>query len=95
MLKVKKTIEIEYVGIEDVQEILDDINAVINEGHHVSFNLMPTGNTIYVDIYIMLNGFYPDKSYDFKFQFAITGNKEDVKTMHDCKTVLKNLLVED
>ena len=28
-----KTVEIEYVGIEDIQEIIDDIYAVIKEGH--------------------------------------------------------------
>ena len=43
----------------------------------------------------MLHGFNPDKSYDFKFQFAMTGNVDDVKTMNDCKSVLKNLLLED
>ena len=43
----------------------------------------------------MLHGFNPDKSYDFKFQFAMTDNVDDVKTMNDCKSVLKNLLLED
>ena len=39
-----KTVEIEYVGIEDIQEIIDDIYAVIKEGHHVYFNMMSSGN---------------------------------------------------
>ena len=90
-----KTVEIEYVGIEDIQEITDDIYAVIKEGHHVYFNMMSSGNITYIDISIMLHGFNPDKSYDFKFQFAMTDNVDDVKIMNDCKSVLKDLLVED
>ena len=90
-----KTVEIEYVGIEDIQEITDDIYAVIKEGHHVYFNMMSSGNITYIDISIMLHGFNPDKSYDFKFQFAMTDNVDDVKIMNDCKSVLNNLLVED
>ena len=92
---MRKTIEIEYVGVEDIQEIIDDIYAVIKEGHHVYFNMMSSGNITYIDVFIMLHGFNPDKSYDFKFQFAMTGNVDDVKTMNDCKSVLKNLLVEE
>ena len=90
-----KTVEIEYVGIEDIQEITDAIYAVIKEGHHVYFNMMSSGNITYIDISIMLHGFNPDKSYDFKFQFAMTDNVDDVKIMNDCKSVLNNLLVED
>lgn len=90
-----KTIDIEYVGIEDVQDIIDDICGVIKEGHHVYFNMMSSGNITYIDVFIMLHGFNPDKSYDFKFQFAMTGNDDDVNTMNDCKTVLKSLLVEE
>ena len=90
-----KTVEIEYVGIEDIQEIIDYIYKVIKEGHHVYFNMMSSGNITYIDISIMLHGFNPDKSYDFKFQFAMTDNVDDVKIMNDCKSVLNNLLVED
>ena len=90
-----KTVDIEYVGIEDIQEIIDDIYAVIKEGHFVYFNMMSSGNITHIDIFIMLHGFNSDKSYDFKFQFAMTGNVDDVKTMNDCKSVLKNLLLEE
>lgn len=92
---MRKTIEIEYVGIEDIQDIVDDINAVINEGHHVSFQMMSLRGVMTVDIYIMLHGFNADKEYDFKFSFSMTANKEDVETMNNCKTVLRNLIVED
>ena len=30
---MRKMVEIEYVGIEDVQEILDDARAVMSVGH--------------------------------------------------------------
>lgn len=89
-----KTIDIEYVGIEDIQDIINDIHAVISEGHHVYFNMISTSNAICVDVYIMLGGFDADKAYDFKFEFSMTGNDEDVNTMNDCKTVLRSLLVE-
>ena len=89
-----KTVDIEYVGIEDIQEIIDDIYAVIKEGHHVYFNMMSSGNITYIDVFIMLGGFDADKAYDFKFEFSMTGNDDDVNTMNDCKTVLRSLLIE-
>ena len=33
---MRKTIEVEYVGIEDVQEIMDDAYAATKEGHFVN-----------------------------------------------------------
>lgn len=92
---MRKTIEIEYVGVEDLQEILDDICAVIKEGHHVYFDTMSVERYIYTNVYIMIGGFKVDREFDFKFSFKMSDDKEDVKIMNECKVVLKNLLVED
>ena len=89
-----KTVDIEYVGIEDIQEIIDDIYAVIKEGHHVTFHMMPV-DAIYIDVNIMIGGFAINKDYDYKFTFAITDKDEDINVMNDCKIVLKRLLMEE
>lgn len=92
---MRKTLEVEYVGIEDLQEILDDVKAVVDEGHHVYFNVMSLSNKLSVEVYIMIGGFKVDKEYDFKFAFKMSDEAEDVKRMNECKCVLNNLLVED
>lgn len=89
-----KTVDIEYVGIEDIQEIIDDIYAVIKEGNHATFHMMPVANAIYIDVNIMIGGFNVNKDYDYKFTFAITDKDEDINAMNDCKSVLNNLLEE-
>ena len=92
--KMIKTVDIEYVGIEDIQEIIDDIYAVIKEGHHATFHMMPVTNAIYIDVNIMIGGFDVNKDYDYKFTFAITDKDEDINAMNDCKSVLRSLLIE-
>ena len=92
--KMIKTVDIEYVGIEDIQEIIDDIYAVIKEGHHATFHMMPVTNAIYIDVNIMIGGFDVNKDYNYKFTFAITDKDEDINAMNDCKSVLNNLLEE-
>lgn len=90
-----KTVEIEYVGIEDIQEITDDIYAVIKEGHYASIDIGSVGDEVYVRVLIMLNGLDIYKDYDYMFSFYMSERSEDLKAMNDCKSVLKNLLVED
>lgn len=92
---MRKTVEVEYVGIEDLQEILDDAYAVIKEGHHVFFNVNSMSTGIRADIYIMLGGFETNKEYDFAFSFRMTDEAADVQRMNECKHVLKNLLLEE
>ena len=90
-----KTVEIEYVGIEDIQEIIDDIYAVIKEGHYASIDIGRVGDEVYVKVLIMLNGLDIYKDYDYMFSFYMSERSNDLKAMNDCKSVLKNLLVED
>ena len=90
-----KTVEIEYVGIEDIQEIIDDIYAVIKEGHYASIDIGSVGDEVYVKVLIMLNGFDFGKEYDYQFEFYMTEDVDDLKAMNECKSILKNLLVEE
>ena len=92
---MRKTIEIEYVGIEDIQEIIDDIYAVIKEGHYASIDIGSVGDEVYVKVLIMLNGFDSDQKYDYKFSFHMTEDVDDLKAMNECKSILKNLLAEE
>ena len=93
---MKKTVEIEYVGIEDAQDILDDAYALIKEGHYVNFSMSNLcDDKGYVSIMIMLDGFTGGKDYDYEFRFYLTDNADDVAKMNECKGVLKNLLVEE
>ena len=87
-----KTVEIEYVGIEDIQEITDDIYGVIKEGHYASIDIGSVGDEVYVKVLIMLNGLDIYKDYDYMFAFYMSERSNDLKTMNECKSILKNLL---
>ena len=90
-----KTVEIEYVGIEDIQEITDDIYAVIKEGHYASIDIGSVGDEVYVKVLIMLNGLDIYKEYDYTFAFYMSERSDDLKTMNKCKSILKKLLAEE
>ena len=92
---MRKTIEIEYVGIEDIQEITDDLYALMRDGHYASIDMSNVGDTVYVRVLIMLNGLDFDKEYDYQFAFYMTEDVDDLKAMNECKSILKNLLVEE
>ena len=92
---MRKTIEIEYVGIEDIQEITDDLYALMREGHYASIDMSNVGDTVYVRVLIMLNGLDFDKEYDYQFAFYMTEDVDDLKAMNECKSILKNLLAEE
>ena len=92
---MRKTVEIEYVGIEDIQEITDDLYALMRDGHYASIDMSNVGDTVYVRVLIMLNGLDFDKEYDYQFAFYMTEDVDDLKAMNECKSILKNLLVEE
>ena len=90
-----KTVEIEYVGIEDIQEITDDLYALMRNGHYASIDMSNVGDTVYVRVLIMLNGLDFDKEYDYQFAFSMTEDVDDLKAMNECKSILKKLLAEE
>ena len=92
---MRKTVEIEYVGIEDIQEITDDLYALMRDGHYASIDMSNVGDTVYVRVLIMLNGLDFDKEYDYQFAFYMTEDVDDLKAMNECKSILKNLLIEE
>ena len=90
---MRKTVEVEYVGIEDVQEIMDDAYALIKEGHYVSFSI--SGEDVaMVCLSISLNGFNSG-NYDYSFIFYMTDKASDVEIMNRCKSTINNLLVKE
>lgn len=92
---MKKTVEIEYVGIEDVQDIMDDVYALMREGHYVSFDISNLCDNSRVEVKIMLDGWKANSLYDYSYEFSMTEDAGDVATMQQCKNTLKNLLVEE
>lgn len=90
---MKKNIEIEYVGIEDVWQILEYSRAVMSRGHYVNFSISNAEGTPLVWVKIMLGGFVDSGNYDYSYAFYISDKENDVATMNKCKTMLKNLLV--
>ena len=92
---MKKTVEIEYVGIEDVQEIIDDAYAVMREGHYVSVSVSNVAEDILVSVNIILGGFDASKEFDYMIGFRVSDDARDVSEMGKCKSVLKSLLVEE
>ena len=89
-----KTVEIEYVGIEDIQEIIDDIYAVIKEGHYASIDIGSVGDEVYVKVLIMLNGLDIYKDYDYTFAFYMSERANDLKAEAEALKNEKQALAE-
>ena len=90
---MKKMIEIEYVGFEDVWQILEYSRAVMSRGHYVNFSINNTEGIPLVCVKIMLDGFVDGGNYDYSYMFYVTDKENDVAVMNKCKSTLKNLLV--
>lgn len=90
---MKKTVEVEYVGIEDVQEIMDDAYAISLAGNFVSTTMSNGGGgKPLVSISIMLGGWERDKDCDYNFSFFISDNERDVAEMKSCRKALWDLI---
>lgn len=87
---MKKIIEVEYVGIEDVQDIMDDAMACMREGHYVIVSISGSGGNTLVSVTITLKG---SNEVDYVFTFFMGDNCNYVAEMNKCKATLKNLLV--
>ena len=92
---MKKTVEIEYVGIEDIQEITDNLYALMCDGHYANIEMSNVGDAVCVRVLIMLNGLEFDKEYDYQFTFYMTEDDDDLEAMNKCKAILNNLLAEE
>ena len=90
---MKKTIEIEYVGIEDVWQILEYSRAVMSRGHYVNFSISNAEEIPLVCVKIMLGGFVDSGNYDYSYEFYMSDKENDVAVMNKCKSMLRNLLV--
>ena len=90
---MKKMIEIEYVGIKDVQEILEYAKAVMSRGHYINVSIGNVGELPLVTVNIILDGFVSNARYDYSYMFYMTDKENDVAVMNKCKSTLKNLLV--
>ena len=90
---MKKTIEIEYIGIEDVLQILEYSRAVMSRGHYVNFSISNTESIPLVWVKIILGGFVDSGNYDYSYEFYMSDKENDVDTMNKCKSMLRNLLV--
>ena len=89
---MKKVIEVEYVGIEDIHELIEDVNVLIKCGHYASIQFNENCGKPYVHVYIMIGGFDEDKSYDYDYSFRFGDNPNDIKQMNECKSTINNLL---
>ena len=90
---MKKTIEIEYIGIEDVWQILEYSRAVMSRGHYVNFSINNAEGIPLVCVKIMLGGFVDSGNYDYSYMFYMSDKENDVAVMNKCKSTLRNLLV--
>ena len=90
---MKKMIEIEYIGIEDVWQILEYSRAVMSRGHYVNFSISNIEGIPLVCVKIMLGGFVDSGNYDYSYMFFMTDKENDVAVMNKCKSTLRNLLV--
>lgn len=92
---MKKTVEVEYVGIEDVQDIMDDAYAISLAGNFVSVTMSNGGgDKAMLSISIMLGGWERDKNCDYSFSFFISDDKRDVAEMKNCRKALGDLIDE-
>ena len=89
---MKKMVEVEYVGIEDVHELIEDVAVRIKCGHYASVQLNENCGKPYVHVYIMIGGFNEQKNYDYDYSFRFGDNPNDIKQMNECKSTINNLL---
>ena len=89
---MKKVIEVEYVGIEDIHELIEDVAVLIKCGHYASVQLNENCGKPYVHVYIMIGGFNEQKNYDYDYSFRFGDNPNDIKQMNECKSTINNLL---
>lgn len=90
---MRKTVEVEYVGIEDLQDILDDAYALMKEGHYVAFRMSNSTNiSIFVSIDIYMDGWAADKNADYSYCFYIDDKEDNVEIMNECKNTLKKFI---
>ena len=92
---MKKVIEVENVGIEDIHELIEDVNVLIKCGHYASIQFNENCGKPYVHVYIMIGGFDEEKSYDYDYSFRFGDNPNDIKQMNECKGTINNLLTEE
>lgn len=90
---MKKTIEIEYVGFEDVQQILEYSRVVMSRGHYVRFSINNTEGIPLVWVKIILGGYVDNRNYDYSYMFYMSDKENDVAVMNKCKSTLKDLLL--
>lgn len=91
---MRKTVEIEYVGIEDIQDIMDDVYALMRAGHYVGIRMSNVGENPMISLDIKLGGFDAKKDYDYNFCFYMTDEESEVEEMNRCRCVINNLLAE-
>ena len=87
-------IEIEYVGIKDVQEILEYAKAVMSRGHYINVSIANVGELALVSVGITLGGFDEKKGYDYSYTFYMSDDEGEVDIMNDCKKELIKLIDE-
>ena len=92
---MKKMVEVEYVGIEDVHELIEDVAVLIECGHYASLQLNENCGNLHVSVYIMHGGFDEDKCYDYNYLFGFGDNPYDIRQMNECKSTINNLLTEE
>lgn len=90
---MKKTIDIEYVGIEDVWQILEYSRAVMSRGHYVNFSIHNIEGIPLVCVKIMLDGFVDGGNYHYSYEFYMSDKENDVSEMNKCKSMIRDLLV--
>lgn len=91
---MKKMIEIEYVGIKDVQEILKYAKAVMSRGHYINVSIGNVGELPLVTVNIILDGFVSSAKYDYSYTFYMSDDEGEVAIMNDCKKKLIKLIDE-
>ena len=92
---MKKMVEVEYVDIEDIHELIEDVAVLIKLGHYASIQLNENCGKTYVHVYIMLGGFDEDKRYDYNYSFGFGDDSYNIKQMNECKGTINNLLTEE
>ena len=92
---MKKMVEVEYVGIEDVHELIENVDVLIKCGHYASLQLNENCGQPYVHVYIMIGGFDKYRSYDYNYSFGFGDDPDDIKQMNECKSTINNLLTEE
>lgn len=92
---MKKMVEVEYVGVKDLSDIMCAAKSVMELGHYVSVSFSNYERTKPL-VSVIIRRKDIAEEYDFCFYESSDWNDEySIQQMNECKSILYNILAQE